>query len=242
MGVPVALRLDRHLLIGGETGGGKSVALSAIVASAACDPSIRLVLLDAKRLELAIWKHAADAFVGPSLEDAGAVLKEVRDEVDRRTTIMEAECAKTGIPVRNAMPDMSRIVVIIDELAEYTNCGKESAEIVSTLRSLVSLGRAVGVVIVAATQKPQASVVPSEVRDLFPYRFALRCGTPQMSDTILGSGWASREADASRLPSQPGLGLLLVDGYQPQRIQTYPLSDAELASLSQQARERRSST
>lgn len=241
---PVGLSLvGRHLLVGGQTGGGKSVTLSAICAWAVCDPEVRLYLLDAKRLELAVWKGSADAFIGPDLNDATALLQEIRRELDRRTDELEARSEREGIPIRKITRDLGLPlhVIIIDELAEYTDRGKESAEFSSTLRSLVSLGRAVGIVVVAATQKPQASVVPSELRDLFPCRFALRCGTPQMSETILGQGWASRGADASRLPEQPGLGFLLADEATPRRVQTYYLSDDDLATLARRAGERRTS-
>jgi DNA segregation ATPase FtsK/SpoIIIE-like protein len=46
-------------------------------------------------------------------------------------------------------------------------------------------------VTVATTQKPSADVVPTFLRDLFGFRWALRCSTPEASDTILGRGWAS---------------------------------------------------
>ena len=68
-------------------------------------------------------------------------------------------------------------------------------------------------IVCAATQKPGADVVPSALRDLFGFRLALRCNTPQASDTILGQGWASAgcgrvddpgRAARRRLPARRG--------------------------------------
>src|SRR6266511_2448600 len=69
---------ERNVLIGGEPGAGKSVAASMLVASAALDPEVDLILLDGKRVELATWAGCADRIVGPSLDDAIDTLREVQ--------------------------------------------------------------------------------------------------------------------------------------------------------------------
>ena len=58
------------------------------------------------------------------------------------------------------------------------------------LHDLVSRDGPLGIVVVAATQKPGHEIVPTWVRDLFAFRMALRCTTPDASDTVLGQGWA----------------------------------------------------
>ena len=81
-------------------------------------------------------------------------------------------------------------LVGIEELAYFTNGPdrKASTAFSTLLRDFVARGRAAGMVTVATTQKPSADVVPTFLRDLFGFRWALRCSTPQASDTILGSG------------------------------------------------------
>ena len=70
-GEPVNVVLaERNLLVGGEPGAGKSVALNLIVAHAALSLDCRLVLVDGKRVELGVWKQCADTFVGPSIDQA----------------------------------------------------------------------------------------------------------------------------------------------------------------------------
>lgn len=234
----VSLRLvGRHLLIGGMSGGGKSVAMSMICAEAANDPNADLWLLDAKLLELWIWEERACAFAGPEFDKAIEVLQRIRDEIDVRMRTVRALAYDRRVPIRAITPDMGmRLqVVVIDELGEYTDRGrafaKEQSEFTSLLQSIVRIGRSFGVIVVAATQKPQASTVPSQLRDLFQHRFALRCSTPQMSETILGQGAATRGADASKLPERPGLGLLGTGETHFQRVQTYFLTDKDLANL-----------
>ena len=81
-------------------------------------------------------------------------------------------------------------VVAIDELAFYIRGGskEERTELTETLRDLISRGRAAGMIVIAATQKPSNDIIPTFVRDLFSFRMALRCTTPEASDTILGQG------------------------------------------------------
>lgn len=231
--------VGHHVLIGGESGGGKSVALSMLCARAANAPDAVLYCLDAKLLELACWAPAAAASIGPDLPAALELLRRIRGTIDIRTADLLALADREGRPVRSLRQEFGLPVhvLVIDELAEYTEGkGAERQEFTSLLRSIVSLGRAVGVVVIAATQKPQANVVPSELRDLFQYRLALRCATPPMSDTILGQGWAAQGANAAKIPQRhPGLGLLLAEGSVPRQVQTFNLTDDDLAVLAKRA-------
>ena len=61
---------ERNMLIGGEPGGGKSVALQLIVAHGALSSDCRLILVDGKRVELGLWRDCAERFIGPSIDDA----------------------------------------------------------------------------------------------------------------------------------------------------------------------------
>ena len=91
--------------------------------------------------------------------------------------------------------------------------------------------RAVGIIVVSATQKPSSDIVPTALRDLFGFRWSLRCLMPQASDTILGSGWASLGFSALVDPCQGlGLGLLLDEGGEV-RLRSYYLADKDLAAL-----------
>ena len=78
--------------------------------------------------------------------------------------------------------------------------------------------------------------MPSALRDLFGFRLAMRCTTPQASDTILGQGWASAGADASEIPgAQRGVGYLLAEGERPIRMRGFYLADDDVAAIAERA-------
>ena len=230
---------ERNLLLGGEPGAGKSVALSLFIAAAALDPGVTLTLLDGKQVELAPWSGSAEDFVGPDMAGAIDVLKDLCTEMDRRYSVL----LSSGL--RKIEPDgeFGLHVVAIDELAFYMRGGTkdERAELSETLRDLISRGRAAGMIVIAATQKPSNDIVPTYVRDLFSFRMALRCTTPEASDTILGQGWAKEGYSASTLdPTSRGVGYLLAEGAVPVKIRTHYLDDEAIAELAQLAFVRRS--
>src|SRR3954453_18765913 len=72
----------RNMLIGGEPGGGKSALLNAIVAHAALSLDCRLCLLDGKQVELGQWRKCADAFIGPDIDRALALLLRLQVMMD----------------------------------------------------------------------------------------------------------------------------------------------------------------
>jgi DNA segregation ATPase FtsK/SpoIIIE-like protein len=129
-------------------------------------------------------------------------------------------------------------VVVIDELALYLATGDRKARdrLAEALRDLVARGRAAGVIVLAATQKPSSDVVPTSVRDLFGFRWALRCATKEASDTILGSGWASEGYSAAEIdPASRGVGLLLHEGGLPVRLRAAYLDDTAVAAVAARA-------
>jgi hypothetical protein len=247
---PVALGVDEHgerariglvernVLVGGEPGAGKSVALSLLVAAAALDPGARVWLLDGKLVELAVWAPVAERLVGPDGPAAIALLRELQREMDARYR----ELLARGLRKVRREDGLALHLVVCDELAFYLSLPdrKERQQFAELLRDLVARGRAGGVIVVCATQKPGADVVPTALRDLFGFRLALRCNTPQASDTILGQGWASAGADASTIPGrQRGVGYLLAEGERPERIKTYHLADDQIAAIAERAAARR---
>jgi hypothetical protein len=228
----VASLAEHNLLLGGEPGAGKSVALSQLVAAAALDPTAGLWLLDGKLVELAAWRPAADGWAGVDIAEAVALLRGVQEIMDGRYRDLLAAGHRKIAP-------WSRLeVVVVDELAHYLTWGdkKPRDAFTDVLRDLVSRGRAAGVVVIAATQKPSADVVPTSLRDLFGYRWALRCTTNAASDTILGSGWATQGLTAATIsPGARGVGWLLHESGLPQRLRAHHLDDSAVTALAARA-------
>jgi FtsK/SpoIIIE family len=240
-GVEVSMS-ERNMVVGGEPGGGKSVALSMLVAAAALDRYAQLTLFDGKLVELSMWRGCADSFVGPDLEKALEVLKELRSDMEERYRyLMDSGRRKITREDGDRFP---LHLVAIDELASFTlgvgDDKKLCAEFSNLLRDLVSRGRAAGIIVVGATQKPASDVVPTALRDLFGFRWALRSSTPQASDTILGSGWATQGFTASSIDAKDrGVGFLLSEGGMPVRLKAYYLSDEDLKILVKRAEQLR---
>ena len=215
------------------------MALSTIVAAAALDPTVSLSLFDAKLVELAPWRHIADHFVGTDVDQGIEVLEHLRSAMEVRYELL----LESGARKLSKDSDFGLHVVVIDELALYLRGGTKSQRdrFAELLRDLIARGRAAGIIVVAATQKPSHDVVPTSIRDLFSYRLAMRCSSSDASDTILGQGWASRDYSAASIaPANRGVGYLLAEGGVPVLIKTPHLSDAEIAVVARRAASGRS--
>jgi hypothetical protein len=125
-GLAVSISLPEHnLLIGGEPGSGKSVALSTIVAAAALDPSVHLTLLDGKHVELIAWSDVADEFVGADQETGVAVLEDLRDLMDDRYALLAHHRRR-----KMTAGDLEGLhVLVIDELAFYLRGGQKALRV-----------------------------------------------------------------------------------------------------------------
>ena len=236
-GDPTLLPLPyRNVLVGGEPGAGKSVAVAQLVAAAALDPTTDLWLLDGKRVELGVWRDSAARFVDTDIQAATDMLVHLQSIIDVRLDWLDRQPA---VRRKIAPADGQRVqVVVCDEYAYYTTRSDRKAvkAFEDAFTDLVARGRAVGVIVILATQKPHSSVIDTNLRDLFAFRWALRCTTPQASDTILGQGWAGLGYSAADLdPTCPGVGWLLAEGREPVRMRSHHLTDDDVDQLAQRA-------
>jgi DNA segregation ATPase FtsK/SpoIIIE, S-DNA-T family len=235
-GQPVHIpMIYRNILIGAEPGGGKSNLINNLVAYAALCADCRLVLIDGKQVELGQWEQVADVFVGPDVARAITTLRRLQSVMDNRYTFLRNKGRRKIARGDEVAP----ILVAIDEIAYFsaTVGDRKTQETFSaTLRDLVARGRAVGIMVVAATQRPSSDIIPTSLRDLFAWRFAGRCTTDVSSDIVLGHGWASRGWTANEIdPGNPGAGLLIAEGGMPQRVKTAYLSDEDCARIAAHA-------
>lgn len=237
-GVDIEL-IWHNILLAGEPGAGKSVGLNNIVAHGALCPDLSLWLFDGKQVELGLWRDIADLFVGPDIDGALSALERLQEEMNRRYRELD-RVRRRKIDRRDPI---DVIMVVIDELALFSatmGTRDQQDAFVRLLRDLVARGRAAGIIVVAATQRPSADIIPTSLRDLFGYRMAYRCTTDSSSDIILGRGWASQGYDASTItPGERGVALLLAEGGFPRRMKTAYLTDAHIYSLVDYARQLR---
>ncbi|MEO3820985.1 FtsK/SpoIIIE domain-containing protein [Plantactinospora sp. B24E8] len=235
-GQPVYITLAyRNLLAGGEPGGGKSGLLNSIAAHAALSTDTRLVLLDGKLVELGMWEDVADEFVGPDIHHALAVLRRLQTVMNNRYAWLRAH----GRRKLTRDDRLSIITVLVDEIAFFSatvGAKQEQEEFIALLRDLVARGRAAGIPVVAATQRPSFDIIPTSLRDLFGYRAAFRCTTPNSSNIVLGHGWAEQGYTATDIsPTNQGAAYLIAEGGVPRRIKVAYLSDAQIESIADYA-------
>lgn len=221
----------RNLLAGGEPGGGKSGLLNIICAHGALSSDTRLVLFDGKRVELGLYRDVADAFVGPDIHHAIVTMKRLQQVMDNRYAWLEAQKRRKISPFDN----VDVILAIFDEIAYFSATvgeKREQDEFTTLLRDLVARGRAAGIIVVAATQRPSFDIIPTSLRDLFAYRCAFRCTTSNSSNIILGQGWSEAGFSAHTIsPTNQGAALLLAESGVPRLIKCAFLSDGQILDL-----------
>jgi S-DNA-T family DNA segregation ATPase FtsK/SpoIIIE len=236
-GESIGVLLDQaNILVSGVPGAGKSGLLHLVCGWTALDPWCHLVLIDGKGLsELGRWQGVA-AGCATSLADACALLAQVEAERQRR----QRERAARGLRIWRP-GEVATVVVVIDELAVFTDLTGTSGEdrterqhFIRLLVDLVRLGRADRIVVVAATQRPSADVVPTAFRDLVGVRVALRCTTREQAQIALGAAWA--EADPTTLPTDPGAFVVVGAGSDAQRGQAYWLTEDQIEQVLRAAR------
>jgi S-DNA-T family DNA segregation ATPase FtsK/SpoIIIE len=224
-----------NLLMAGEPGAGKSGLINLVAATAALAENTRLVLLDAKYVELGPYRQIADAFIGDDIDAAISVLRRLLTVARNRYLWILAQRRRKV----DRDDHLSVIVTVIDELAMFSTVlgtKAQQEEFEGLLRGLVSLGRACGMPVVAATQRTSWDIIPASLRDLFGYRCAFRCTTNGSSDVILGQGWADLGYTATDIdPENRGAAWLLADGGIPRRIKAAYLSDTDIYAIADYA-------
>jgi S-DNA-T family DNA segregation ATPase FtsK/SpoIIIE len=232
-GVWVLRLLGAHVLIAGASGSGKGSVLWSLLR--ALSPSIRAGVVQAWAIdpkggmELSPGQAMFHQFAYATAADACELLEDAVDLMRRR-----AERLRGVTRLHEPAPGDPLVVVVVDELAALTAYATDrdlKRRIHAALSLLLSQGRAVGVLVVAALQDPRKDVLP--FRDLFTIRIALRMTEPEQVDMVLGDGARSRGATADHIPlSTPGVGYVVLDGVrEPVRVRASWSTDDDIAAL-----------
>lgn len=230
-GDPVFTDLTRmpHVLVAGATGSGKSVCINTLLCALLMHRSpadLRLVLVDPKRVELTPYEGIPHLFTPTVVEPDRTVLvlKAVVNEMMQRFRVLEAAGTK-NIAAYNekATTRMPYIVVAVDELADLMLFAANEVE--RTLVRLAQLGRATGVHLIVATQRPSVDVVTGLIKANFPSRIAFAVMSQVDSRTILDT------PGADKLLGRGDMLFLPVDRAKPTRIQGAFLTDPEVEAV-----------
>ena len=218
-----------HLLVAGATGSGKSVCLNTIVSCLIMEKSpaeVRLLLIDPKRVELTPFNgipHLLTPVVVETDEVVG-LLKGMINEMLNRYRRMEKIGVRNIHAYNEKRPDkMPFLVVAIDELADLMMSA--SFDVEQSLCRLAQLGRATGIHLIVATQRPSVDVVTGLIKANFPSRISYAVTSQIDSRTILDS------AGAEKLLGRGDMLYLAQDASRPERVQGVFISDSEVEEL-----------
>jgi hypothetical protein len=205
---PILINLQHdttaHFLIGGTTGAGKTNAVHGIICTLLKrKPSeVQLVLVDLKGIEFPQYSavpHLALKQIVTEPADVLPLVESLWDQVQQRMKMLREERGVNHIREynnrRKPADRLPYIICIFDELAVVMldRTLKHKAEIESYLSRIASVGRASGIHLILATQRPDKNVLTPLITANFPGRIALACSSVYDSMTIIGNGSACFE-------------------------------------------------
>ena len=240
--VKVDLTKMPHLLIAGSTGSGKSVAINGILASIllqAKPSQVRLMLVDPKKVELSVYNDIPH-LITPVVSDpkkAALGLKKVVAEMDRRFKLLAEEGVRNIDGYNKLMKKRDEtekgvasqklpyLVVIIDELADLMMTSSVSGDVENAIVRIAQLGRAAGIHMIVATQRPSVDIITGLIKANVPSRMAFAVSSGVDSRTILdGNG-------AEKLLGRGDMLFAPIGSNGPQRVQGAFISDDDVEAI-----------
>lgn len=225
-----------HLLIAGATGSGKSVCINSVIASIlykATPVDVQMMMVDPKRVELSLFegiphllniKSPSDHKIITDPKIATLALKTISDIMDTRYEDFVA------LKVRNlkeynekAEERIPYIVIVIDELADLMMISSSTVE--QYICRIAQLGRASGIHLILATQRPSVDVITGLIKANVPSRIAFAVSSQVDSRTILD------RVGAEKLLGKGDMLYLPVDASEPRRIQGAYVSGEEIEKV-----------
>ncbi|WP_441712304.1 DNA translocase FtsK [Helicobacter pylori] len=187
-----------HLLIAGTTGSGKSVGVNAMILSLLYKnppDQLKLVMIDPKMVEFSIYAdipHLLTPIITDPKKAIGA-LQSVAKEMEHRYSLMSEYKVKTIDSYNEQAPNngveaFPYLIVVIDELADLMMTGGKEAEF--PIARIAQMGRASGLHLIVATQRPSVDVVTGLIKTNLPSRVSFRVGTKIDSKVILDTDGA----------------------------------------------------
>ena len=225
-----------HLLIAGTTGSGKSVCMNSLIISLlykAKPEEVKLIMIDPKMVELGIYNgipHLLIPVVTDPKKAAGSLqwavtemMRRYRMMADAGVRDLESYNKQARMSADDELEPMPQIVVVIDELADLMLVAAKEVE--ESICRIAQMGRASGIHLVIATQRPSADVITGLMKANIPSRIAFAVASAMESRIILDTAGAEKLVGKGDMLYAPlGQG-------KPKRVQGCFITDNEVQDV-----------
>ncbi len=188
-----------HLLVAGATGSGKSVCINDIICSIAYRSSptdVRMILIDPKVVEMQVYAplpHLLLPVVTNPKRAAGALkwaVSEMEQRYQKMAKLNARDMSRYNLLVEDPAEKLPKIVIIIDELADLMMVAAKEVE--ESICRIAQLGRASGIHLIVATQRPSVDVITGLIKANIPSRIALAVSSATDSRVIMDTSGAEK--------------------------------------------------
>ena len=229
-----------HMLIAGTTGSGKSVCMNSIIISLlykASPDDVKLIMIDPKMVELGIYNaipHLLIPVVTDPKKAAGSLQWAVTEMMRRYKAMSDAgvrdlESFNAIVEAEGEGAKLPQVVVIIDELADLMMVAAKEVE--ESICRIAQMGRASGIHLVIATQRPSADVITGLMKANIPSRIAFAVSSAMESRIILDT------MGAEKLVGKGDMLFAPIGSGKPMRVQGCFVSDAEVEAVATYVKE-----
>ncbi|MFZ5907763.1 MAG: DNA translocase FtsK [Nitrospirota bacterium] len=233
-GIPVVADLSKmpHLLVAGATGSGKSVSINSMVMSIlyrATPAEVKMLMVDPKLLELSAYEGIPH-LISPVItnpKEASDALKKMVLEMERRYRVLAEKSTRNieSYQVQAAEEErLPYIVIIIDELADLMFTAPNDVE--DSITRLAQMGRAAGIHLILATQRPSVDVITGIIKANFPARISFQVSSKVDSRTVLDSQGAEQLLGKGDM-------LLMLPGTKVVRVHGALITEAEIKAVTE---------
>ena len=223
-----------HMLIAGTTGSGKSVCMNSIIISLlykASPDDVKLIMVDPKMVELGIYNgipHLLIPVVTDPKKAAGSLQWAVTEMMRRYKAMSDAgvrdlESYNSIMEHEDDGNKLPQIVVIIDELADLMLVAAKEVE--ESICRIAQMGRAAGIHLIIATQRPSADVITGLMKANIPSRIAFSVASAMESRIILDTQGAEKLVGKGDMLYAP------IGNGKPRRVQGCFVTDGEVEAV-----------
>ncbi len=223
-----------HMLIAGTTGSGKSVCMNSIIMSLlykASPDDVKLIMVDPKMVELGIYNgipHLLIPVVTDPKKAAGSLQWAVTEMMRRYKSMSDAgvrdlESYNGIVEAEGEGNKLPQVVVIIDELADLMLVAAKEVE--ESICRIAQMGRAAGIHLIIATQRPSADVITGLMKANIPSRIAFAVSSAMESRIILDTQGAEKLVGRGDMLYAP------IGAGKPLRVQGCFVSDGEVEAV-----------